>query len=164
MERRLNYDQKAYSSAIMEDCIKADLGYPDTKGFVETKACELTVRNQFEKAPFNVRFCVTNDGWEIGVVGAEMREEGYCIVYVSGLQVMSFGYNTFAVDEVEKWHYVNDCLIRYFFGFRYTAWFKRGDDLRSFSETIYCEGTEDDALKYCEALATKEGKKFLGLT
>jgi hypothetical protein len=50
----------------MEDCIAADLGYYNDKNFVETKACELTVREQFEKSPFNVRFCITNDGYEIG--------------------------------------------------------------------------------------------------
>ena len=115
MQRKLNYTSKAYSSAIMEDCIAADLGYYNDKNFVETKACELTVREQFEKSPFNVRFCITNDGYEIGVKNAEMGSPEYCLVYVSFLRVISFDFDAVAVDEVEMWHYVNECLLAYFF-------------------------------------------------
>ena len=116
--RKLNFDRKAYQDAIMEDCIMADLGYTNEeigKDFVNIKSSELTVRNQFEKAPFNCRFCPTNDGMEVGIKDAEMGTDGYCLVYVSFLRVISFDFDKTAVDEVEMWHFVNDCLIDYFF-------------------------------------------------
>ena len=115
-KRKVNYDTKAYSSAIMENCIAYDLGYRGKElPHVETLACELTVRNQFEAKPFNCFISRTNDGWQIGVVGADMGDVEYCLVYVSGLQVMSFDFNEVAVDEIEMWHFVNECLIAYFF-------------------------------------------------
>ena len=116
--RKLNFGRKAYQDAIMEDCIMADLGYTNEeigKDFVNIKSSELTVRNLFEKVPFNCRFCPTNDGMEVGIKDAEMGTDGYCLVYVSFLRVISFDFDKTAVDEVEMWHFVNDCLIDYFF-------------------------------------------------
>jgi hypothetical protein len=99
----------------MEDCLDADLGIFNDKHFVETKACELTVKEQFEAAPFNCKFSITNDGLEVGVMGAEIESPEYCLVHVSFLRVISFDFDKVAEDETEMWHFINDCLITYFF-------------------------------------------------
>ncbi len=112
--RDLNFDRQASWAASMEDCIAADLGIFHDKDFVNIKASEYTVRNQFEKEPFNCFFSRTNDGYQIGVKGSDVHGEN-CLVYVSFLRVMSFDFNKEASDEIEMWHFVNECLISYFF-------------------------------------------------
>jgi hypothetical protein len=44
-----------------------------------------------------------------------MGSPEYCLVYVSFLRVISFDFDAVAEDEVEMWHYINECLLAYFF-------------------------------------------------
>lgn len=114
-DKRFSFDSRAYGSATLEDCCAADLGILHKKGLVEAKAAENTVRNQFEKEPFNCGFWPTEDGWQIGINGSHLGDEGYCLIYVSFDRVISFDTDVVVKDQVELWNQINECLIAYFF-------------------------------------------------
>ena len=106
---KYNFDRKATSSAYLEDCILSDMGIKSDKDFVDIKSAENTVRNNFKD--LNVIFCETHDGYQI-------RDNiNDCIVYActDNNQVMSYDFNKVATNQVEMWHFVNECLIKYFF-------------------------------------------------